>query len=223
MSEMTGLSELERGYRRLVAFFPRSFRAENSEEIIAVLLATAPEGQRRPGLAESFDLLAGAFRMHMGLSRAPRSVVTAVRLMCLGAVAELAVLVTVLVTEGSMRAQAVARYPHYAAVAVRAVNGDVTRDTVIVPLLVLAWLLVAWGNGRGSQLARVAAIVLAALYTLVLATELAEGVALVAPAAVIVSGLSWASGVVAVAFLLAPRSWPYYERPARDRAQDALV
>jgi len=220
MSEMTGL---ERGYRRLVAFFPRSFRAENSEEIITVLLATASEGQRRPGLSESFDLLAGAFRMHMGLSRAPRSVVTAVRLMCLGAIAELAVLVTVLVTEGSMRAQAAARYPHYAAAATRAVSHDVTGDMVVLPILVLAWLWVAWGNGRGSQLARVAAIVFASLYTLVLVTELAEGVALVAPAAVIVSGVSWAFGVVAVAFLLAPRSWPYYQRPARDGAQDALV
>ena len=220
MNEMTGL---ERGYRRLVAFFPRSFRAENSQEIIAVLLATASQGQRRPGLAESFDLLAGAFRMHMGLSRAPRSVVTAVRLMCLGAVAELAVLVTVLVTEGSIRAQAVAHYPHYAAAATAAVSRDVTGDSVILPILVLAWLWVAWGNGRGSQLARVAAIVFASLYTLVLVLELSEDVALVAPAAMIASGVAWALGVGAVVFILRPRSWPYYERPARDRTQDALV
>jgi hypothetical protein len=223
MSEVTGLSELERGYRRLVAFFPRSFRAENSEEIITVLLATASEGQRRPGLAESFDLLAGAFRMHMGLSRAPGSVVTAVRLMCLGAAAELAVLVTVLVTEGSIRAQAVARYPHYAAAVTRDVSHDITGDMVILPILVLAWLWVAWGNGRGSQLARVAAIVFAALYTLVLVTELAEGVALVAPAAMIVSGVAWALGVGSVVYVLRPQSWPYYERPARGHAQDALV
>src|SRR5271166_5129952 len=106
MSEMTGL---ERGYRRLVACYPKSFRTENAEEIVAVLLATSPDGQRRPSLAASADLLTGAFRMHMGLSRAPRSVLTAVRLMCLGAVAELAVLVTVLLTWGSIRAQAVAR------------------------------------------------------------------------------------------------------------------
>jgi hypothetical protein len=216
---MTGL---ERGYRRLVACFPKSFRRENADEIIAVLLATSREGQSRPGLAESFDLLAGAVRMHMGLSRAPRGVVIAVRLMCLGAVAELAVLTTVLVTWGSMRAQAVAHYPQYAAAATRAVNGDVTGDMVILPILVLAWLWVAWGNGRGSQLARVAAIVFAALYTVVLVLELSQDVAVVAPAAMIASGVAWAIGVGAVGFTLAPRSWRYYERP-RASAQDALV
>ena len=80
--------DLERGYRRLVAFYPRSFRRENGDEIVAVLLATAASGQRRPGLPESFDLLRGALRMHLGLSRSPRTVLYAARLMCLGALAE---------------------------------------------------------------------------------------------------------------------------------------
>jgi len=219
VSEMTGL---ERGYRRLVACYPKSFRKENADEIVAVLLATSRDGQQRPGLPESVDLLLGAFRMHMGLSRAPRSVLAAVRLMCLGAVAELAVLVTVLVTWGSIRADAIARAPHYATQVTQVVNTDIIGDMVILPILVLAWLWVAWGNGRGSQLARVAAIVLAALYTMVLGLELVQDVALVAPAAMIASGVAWALGVSAVACILAPRSWPYYERP-RARAQDALV
>jgi hypothetical protein len=38
-------ARLERAYRRLVACYPRSFRRESTEEIIAVLLATAREGQ----------------------------------------------------------------------------------------------------------------------------------------------------------------------------------
>jgi hypothetical protein len=41
------MNELERGYRRLIGCFPKSFRAENEEEILAVLLATAADGQRR--------------------------------------------------------------------------------------------------------------------------------------------------------------------------------
>jgi hypothetical protein len=209
---MNGMTGLERGYRRLVACYPRWFRKENEDEIIAVLLATASGGQRRPGLAESFDLVRGAVRMHMGLSRAPRSVLIAVRLMCLGAAVELAALATTLVTWGSIRAHAVARYPQYAAQVTRLVNDDVTADMVILPILVLAWVWVAWGNGRGSQLARVAAIVFGALYTGVMGLHLSEGVALMAPAAVIVSGVAWALGMGAVAFILAPRSWPYYER-----------
>ena len=38
---------LERAYRRLIGFYPRSFRRESTEEILAVLLATA----RRPAEA----------------------------------------------------------------------------------------------------------------------------------------------------------------------------
>ena len=82
---------------------PKAFRRESEDEILAVLLATATEGQRRVGLAESADLIMGAVRMHLGMSRSPRPVLNAVRLMCVGAALELAVLVTVLVTLGSVR------------------------------------------------------------------------------------------------------------------------
>jgi hypothetical protein len=57
---------------------------ESEDEMLAVLLATAHEGQRRVGLAGSADLLRGAVRMHFGLSRSPRPVRNAVRLMCIG-------------------------------------------------------------------------------------------------------------------------------------------
>lgn len=83
---------------------PKAFRRASEDEILAVLPATADEGQRRVGLAESADLIMGALRMHLGMSRSPRTVLNAVRLMCLGAVLELAVLVTVLVTLDSVRA-----------------------------------------------------------------------------------------------------------------------
>ena len=49
----------------------------------------------------------GALRMHFGLSRSPPPVLNAVRLMCLGAVLELAVLVTVLVTLGGVKSAVV--------------------------------------------------------------------------------------------------------------------
>jgi hypothetical protein len=205
------MNELERGYRRLLACYPRSFRKDNGEEIISVLLATSSQGQVRPGIAESLDLLKGAIRMHMGLSRAPRSVGCAVRLMCLGALGELVTLITTLVTAGSIRAAAAHRYPEYAAAVIRVVNFDIRLDTVLLPVMIGAWLWVAWGNGRGSQWARLAAICFAALYTLALAVGLAQGVALLAPAAMIASTVTWAIGVAAIAFVLARQSWPYYE------------
>ena len=40
MSEQT---TLERGYRRILAWYPRSFRRDNEDEILAVLLDTATE------------------------------------------------------------------------------------------------------------------------------------------------------------------------------------
>ena len=215
-------SELERGYRRLVACFPKSFRAENEEEIIAVLLATAADGQRRPSLAESADLMKGALRMRMGLSRAPLSVVTAVRLMCLGAVGQLGVLIITLVTADSIRAATVHQYPQYATQVLRIVDFDITVDTVLLPVVVAAWLWVAWGNGKGSQWARLAAIVFAALYTLALIVNIAQGVAVLAPVAMIASGVTWALGVAAIICIFHKQSWPYYEKQPAGRQEARL-
>ena len=45
---MTDQEHLERAYRRLLAWYPREFRHENEQEILAVLIAGAPRGQRPP-------------------------------------------------------------------------------------------------------------------------------------------------------------------------------
>ena len=45
---MSDATQLERGYRRLLAFYPTAFRREHEQEMLAVLLAGAAEGQRRP-------------------------------------------------------------------------------------------------------------------------------------------------------------------------------
>ena len=39
---------LERRYRRLLVWFPAEHRREYAEEMISVLLASTPEGRRRP-------------------------------------------------------------------------------------------------------------------------------------------------------------------------------
>jgi hypothetical protein len=41
---MTDSSGLERRYRRLLALYPRAFRTEREEEMLAVLMAGAAEG-----------------------------------------------------------------------------------------------------------------------------------------------------------------------------------
>ena len=60
---MTGTADLERRYRRLLKCFPARYRREHEQEILSVLMAGAAEGQRRPGLADSADLIASAFFM----------------------------------------------------------------------------------------------------------------------------------------------------------------
>jgi hypothetical protein len=57
---MTDSSGLERRYQRLLALYPRAFRRERGEEMLAVLMAGAAEGQRRPRLDESTNLIGSA-------------------------------------------------------------------------------------------------------------------------------------------------------------------
>jgi hypothetical protein len=56
---------LERRYRRLLAWFPAEHRREYGEEMIGVLLASAPEGRRRPRLADAVDLMTGGLRARL--------------------------------------------------------------------------------------------------------------------------------------------------------------
>ena len=65
MSESAGL---EWRYRQLLAWYPRSFRHEQEDEMLAVLMAGARPGQRRPGLLEIVDVLRSALGMRLVLA-----------------------------------------------------------------------------------------------------------------------------------------------------------
>jgi hypothetical protein len=170
---VTGSPELERGYRRVLACYPKAFRRESEDEMVAVLLATAGEGQRRVGLAESADLIVGALRMHFGMTRTPRPVRNAVRLMCAGAVLTMADAVIILVTLGGVRSAAVHD------LAARQWPGVML--TQVGPWLASApvgagvWLWLAWANGRGYHWARPAFVAFFGLLTTVVFFGLGEG------------------------------------------------
>lgn len=66
---MNASDALERRYARLLACYPRGFRHEHEQEILAVLMAGAAEGQRRPRLGETANLIRYALWMRLGLSR----------------------------------------------------------------------------------------------------------------------------------------------------------
>ena len=68
---MTNASRLERRYRSLLALYPKAFRREHEQEILSVLMAAASEGQKRPRLAESADLLRSAIFMRLRQTNVP--------------------------------------------------------------------------------------------------------------------------------------------------------
>jgi hypothetical protein len=218
-------ARLERSYRRLVSFYPPSFRRESTEEIIAVLLATAREDQRRPTVLEAADLLRGALRMRLGLSGCPRTVLYAVRLMYLGAVAELGLLVILLANWGGIEAAARTAAirslgPHPAPAAVQylhanlgaTIGAELTADVVMTLFAIAGWVLLAWANGRGFVYGRPLAVLACGAYTAITAAGLAKGDMTYAPALAIASCVVVAVGVVTVVLLVMRQSWSYYSR-----------
>jgi hypothetical protein len=62
---MRQAGSLERRYRRLLRCYPAGHRDRHGEEMLGVLLAATRPGQRRPGLAESANLIAAAVRIRL--------------------------------------------------------------------------------------------------------------------------------------------------------------
>jgi hypothetical protein len=215
---MSGTAGLERGYGRLLACYPRAFRRENGDEILAVLMASARPGQRRPGLAESADLIRSALwmRLRPGAQRPPRTVLTAVRLMCIGAALELAALITVVATTGSVHAVVIRDpYPGYITAAWRAVIvAHIIPVAVGASLGIGLWLWMAWANGRGHRWARVVFSVFFGLSSFGLLTALAED-ALVYARADLAAGVAvWLVELAVMVLIFNERSAPYYRHEA---------
>jgi hypothetical protein len=165
---MTDQEHLERAYRRLLAWYPRAFRRESGPELLAVLMACAPDGRRRPGLAESADLIRGGLwmRLRPGVPRSARTVRAAVRLMGAGAAVSIATLII-----------AVAVIACHAALGLRLIAAQVSQvnaagiTQVIVSCLVpvAVWLWMARASGQGRNWARILFTALFVLTTLTLA------------------------------------------------------
>jgi len=208
--ELSGAAEsasLERGYRRLLAFYPTAFRRENEEEILAVLLACAQDGQARPGLEASVDLLKGAARMRLRPRPGqPRTVFAAVRLMWAGAAAELATLITIIVTAGAVRSAVL----HAPPAPVPGLLGHLIAVVAAAPIAIGVWLFLAWANSKGRDAARMASAGCFCLLTLGLLGALAQGGAAYAPADMIAVAVLWLVALGAVVLIFVPASNRYY-------------
>lgn len=65
MSAGGGSGELEQRYRRLLRWYPAEHRARHDEEMLGVLMDNSESGQRRPGTAESANLIWGGLRIRL--------------------------------------------------------------------------------------------------------------------------------------------------------------
>ena len=213
---MTGPSRLERGYRRVLACYPKAFRRDSEEEILAVLLAAAREGQRRAGLAESVDLIKGAVRMHLGMSRAPRPVRNAARLMCLGAVLTLADAGTVMLTLGGVRSAAVQDIDFAGGQWHIFVLAVIVPALASTPVVAGVWLWLAWANRRGYAWARYAFMALVGVLTIgwfvVLGASTGEAAAPPTSRDLLATTAVWLVGLVALLLVFSQAASPYYQQ-----------
>jgi hypothetical protein len=201
---MTDTADLERGYRRWLRWYPKSFRREHEAEVLAVLLAGARAGQRQPAPMECLDLLRSALwmRLRPRVPRSNRAAFAAVRLMCVGAVVEFAAAITILATIGDVRSNVVKRSPgltegEWHAVVV----GQLAPVAAAAGIAVGFWLWMAWAVGRGHRWARIAFAGFFALNTVGLLHGLIQGSAVYARPDLAIGSVLWLVELVALALI----------------------
>jgi hypothetical protein len=204
---MSDVASLEHSYRRCLRWYPREFRRDHESEVLAVLMAGTRAGQLRPALIEQLDLIRSALWMRLRPSR-PRSdrvAYTALKLMLLGAVVELATAVTIIATMGQIRSNVAARNPSLThAQWQAAVAGELDPLVVAAGVAVAFWLLMAWASGRGHRWAGIAFAVFFAMNTQSLLTGLAGGSATYARPDLAIGTVLWLIELAVVVLLLGP-------------------
>jgi len=226
---MTGQEHLERAYRRLPGWYPREFRREHGQEILAVLMAGAPDGQRRPGLAQSADLIRSGLwlRLRPSVPRSARTVRAAVKLMYAGAVASTVNLILLLAVIADVKVyHAIFGYHLTAAQASQLTTQFITVSVLwdLVPVAVRLWM--AHAAGRGRNWARIVSTLLFGAATLNLTGAFSwlppPGIHLTlvpmayGPALPV---LYWLAGLAVVWLLWRPGSRAFFRPPGYTQAQ----
>jgi hypothetical protein len=117
-------------------------------------MAGAENGHREPAASARLDLLRGALwmRARPTAPRSDRSVFTAIKLMYIGAIVELATAVTVLVTMGNVKSNVSDRDPGLTSNQWHATVANQLRPLVVAAgVAVVFWLAMAWSHGRGHR------------------------------------------------------------------------
>jgi hypothetical protein len=209
---MTAAADLERAYRRWLRWYPKAFRREYEAEILGVLMAGAREGRRSPGPMECLDLMRSAMLMRLSsrLPRSDRTGRTTVRLMCLGAVLDLAAAFTIMATGGEIKARVVAQNPGLTDGEWQAiVSGQLQPLALGAGVAVGCWLWMAWAFGRGHRWPRIAFVTFFGINTVSLFDGLAGGSAVYARTDLAVGLALWFVELAVLVLVLHPiaASW----------------
>ncbi len=211
---MTQVEALERRYRRLLAWYPMTFRHEYGQEMIAVLLDGAGQTQRRPGIVESADLIWGGTSMRLfrrAVSRPSGAVLAAVRLMYIGAALEVVTLITLVATLGSIRSYAFQNYAGLTDAQWQSVvMSHIVPVAVGTPIAIGVWLVLGWANARGHAWGRLGFAIFFGLTTVSLIVDIAQGAAVSASADVVAGGLLWLVALGALVLVFSKRSRSHY-------------
>jgi hypothetical protein len=226
---VTDQANLERAYRRLLAWYPREFRDESGPEVLAVLMAGAPDGQRRPGLAESADLIRSGLwmRLRPGVPRSARTVREAVRFMYAGAAVSTVNLIIALPSliniktyhlEWNNRPFTTTQLNQWGPLII-------TVDIVLSLVPIALWLWMARANGRGRTWARILSTVLLGVATLDLTGALQLHSAIGIQVNFVpgefgptIPVLTWLAGLAAVWLLWRPASTAFFRPPGSVQA-----
>jgi hypothetical protein len=210
---MTDQANLERAYRRLLAWYPRAFRREHEPEILAVLMDCARDGQRRPGLAESADLIRSGLWMRLvpDVPRPARQVRAAVRLMYAGAAVTTLILISSIISlaiigpSGATLRLAGRAQPFWLAITAGIVGG-----LVVIAL----WRSMARASSQGRNWARILSTVLFGLAT-------AELISVFSGAQTVLGLIfwvpTWLVGLAAVWLLWRPGSSAFFRSASAAR------
>jgi hypothetical protein len=225
---MTDQEHLERAYRRLLAWYPREFRRENEQEILAVLMADAPDGQRRPGLAESADLIRSGLwlRLRPSVPRSARTVRAAVKLMYVGAAISTVNLILLLALIADIKTYHAILGYHLTAAQVSQLHTGFITTCILLDLVPIAmWLWMARACGRGRNWARIVSTVLFGAATLNLTSAfswLPPGIHLTFVPMIYgptLPVLYWLVGLAVVWLLWRPASRAFFRPPGTTQAQ----
>jgi hypothetical protein len=132
--------------------------------------------------------------------------------MCVGAVAELAAVVTMVVTAASVKA-ALAKEPGLTVAQWHTVTGLLTFKEISGGVAVALWLFLAWAMGQRRDVARFTAFF--ALTTLTMLIALAQHAAVYAPADLIAGAAIWLIALATMVLIFTRPSNTFYRQAAR--------